>query len=364
MSAPKKVSFLATGNEIIEGDTQDTNGRYFAQTLHEAGASIFQHVIASDALDELVTALRYLLEHSDAVITCGGLGPTSDDLTRFALAQVMGKDLIFDESTWHNIEARMKQFQLKAVPSNRQQALFPEGADIYPNENGSANACYVAWQGKHIFMLPGPPKECRPIFNAHVISKLDSLSFFDKKQTFRWLTMGVSESEISEQVDAIAKKDGFDTGFRWSYPYLEIKVMALNQTPDMDVIAQVDALLAPNLVSTDRQTAETILEHLLENFDGTLSFINEIGESEGAVLVSHEKILTDSQHDISFIVKADPPVHANFFEPGNTTFTCQGIKKGELIYEHRMRVPRRGPEVAKYAQAYTAWQLGRFLKQL
>jgi len=100
----KRISFLATGNEIIEGEIQDTNGNYFARTLHELGATIYQHVQVSDNRDEICNALHYLLAHSDAVIITGGLGPTSDDNTRYAVAEVTQKELIFDDASWKYIE--------------------------------------------------------------------------------------------------------------------------------------------------------------------------------------------------------------------------------------------------------------------
>jgi isocitrate dehydrogenase len=360
----KRISFLATGNEIIEGESQDTNGNFFARTLFDLGATIYQHVQVSDTREEICNALRYLLAHSDAVIITGGLGPTSDDNTRYAVAEVVQRPLIHDEESWKKIEERFKKFNLKLVASNRQQALFPEGAEIYPNENGSAPACTLTFGEKQLFMLPGPPAECRPIFETNVIAKLQVLGFFHKKQMFRWLTLGLSESELGEKIDALAKSKGFETGFRWTYPYLEAKLFAQTDEPDMDVVDAVNDLLAPNCVSRERQHAHRALEQLLSESDLIIYLVQEESIEP---LLSHASIKVISEKNIPeqglvFKVETNPKIASEFTGLAIMEFSCQGYNNGRLIYEHQFSVPRRGPEIIKFAKAYAAWQLGRFLR--
>ncbi|MFI4955783.1 MAG: competence/damage-inducible protein A [Gammaproteobacteria bacterium] len=362
----KNISFLATGNEIIEGEVQDTNGQYFAATLHDKGAKLYQHVHVSDDRDDICTALRYLLEHSDVVITTGGLGPTSDDNTRFAVAEETGCELKFDEPSWETIRARMATFNLKAVDSNRQQALFPEGADIYPNANGSAPACHLAWKGKHIFMLPGPPRECRPIFDSRIMPMLESLSFFDKRERFQWITMGLSESEIAETIDAMANPHGFETGYRWSYPYLTIKVMAKDKHPDTEVLSAIDALLEPYCVSRDRKNALEVLDDILMDSSETIFLVDEINAELASPLVTHPNIIPIDRNGISkkgliFVVASLPKISKDLNKPGSIAFSCEGFLNGERVYQHQFSVPMRGAEIIHSARAYTAWQLGRYL---
>lgn len=368
MTTPK-ISFLATGNEIIEGDIQDTNGGYFARTVYELGASIYQHMAASDTMEEIIAALAYLLKHSDAVIVVGGMGPTSDDRTRFAVSEFTGKELIFDENSWESIQERFKRFHLNLVPSNRQQALFPEGATVYPNEHGSAPGCYVPWQNKHIFMLPGPPKECRPIFDAQIIPLLQAQSFFNKKETFRWLTLGYSESEIAEQIDAIAKPHGFDTGFRWAYPYLEIKLIAQDKQPNLAVVEQVHALLQSHCVSRNRQDAVETLTELLSSFGKLIYVANNMTEALASPFPQHQQLIdADNQNasdkEIFFSVDAYPRIIPGKMDAQTITFSSKGFINQQQKHEHQLTIPCRGPEVFLAAQAYAAWQLSVFLREL
>jgi molybdenum cofactor synthesis domain-containing protein len=365
MSNPvKKISFMATGNEIIEGDTLDTNGNYFARTLADLGVTIYQHLCVSDNIEEICTGLRYLLAHSDAVITVGGLGPTSDDLTRFAVAKVTDKNLEFDENSWKNIEERFKKFRLRLVPSNRQQAMFPAGATVLPNENGSAPACQVEWQGKLIFMVPGPPKECRPIFNEKIIPVLKENGFLNKKPIFRWLTLGLSESEIGEKIDALAKPFGFETGFRWHYPYLEIKVMAQDTHPLMEHIEEINQHLSSYCVSRDRQKADTLLEACLNQGDEPIYIVNEAIDEN---LCTHPRLIYTSSVNAAdkkqvFILRANPKISTQLDRTGTITLSCESFLEKKCVHQHELTIPIRGPEIAQYAKAYMAWQLTRSLK--
>lgn len=365
----KKISFLATGNEIIEGEVQDTNGQYFAMSLCDKGAQIFQHVHVSDDKKEIATALRYLLEHSDVVITTGGLGPTSDDNTRFAVAEVTERELEFHEPSWEAIQARLAALNVKIVASNRQQALMPQHSDIYPNANGSAPACHVEWKGKHVFMLPGPPRECRPIFDDRVVSALQAFSFFDKHPRYQWTTLGLSEGEIGETIDAMAKPFGFETGYRWSYPYLVIKVMAKDKQPDQQALSKIDALLNPYCVSRQRKNALEVLEETLAPFSENIFLVDDINADMASPLVTHPNIVSMNKQSmpekgLSFVVTSTPKISKELNKPGTIAFSSKGYVDQKLVYEDELMIPLRGKEVIHAARAYTAWQLARFVVTL
>jgi molybdenum cofactor synthesis domain-containing protein len=365
----KKISFLATGNELIEGDTQDTNGTYFARSLHDRGARIYQHMLVSDTTSEIVDALRYLLAHSDAVITCGGMGPTSDDNTRYAVSECTGETLVFHEPSWEAIEERFQRFHLKLVPSNRQQALFPEGSTVYPNQHGSAPACYFPWENKHIFMLPGPPKECRPIFDTQIIPQLQALDFFQPRHIFRWLTLGLSESEIAETIDALAKKRGFETGYRWSYPYLEIKIIAENETPDLSLIAEANYVLNPYCISRDRKDATETLKEKLRALDKIIYIDNAMVDNlDPEFMKDPHLIYMDKNEGLQrphfFSAQASPLISLQLPETQRITFSAQGYVHEQPRMKHRITLPCRGPEVILAAQAYFAWQLAQFIQKI
>ena len=265
-----------------------------------------------------------------------------------------------------NIKTRIASFNLIAVESNRQQALFPEGADIYPNTNGSAPACHLAWKGKHIFMLPGPPRECRPIFDERVMQVLEENTFFDKHERFQWTTMGLSEGEIAETIDAMAKPFGFETGYRWSYPYLVIKVMAKDHHIDREALSKIDALLDPYCVSRDRKTSFEILEEVLTDDAETVYLIDNMNAELSSPLITHPRIVSIDKDKMPekgyvFVAASSPKISKALCKPGSITFSCEGFLNGERVHQHQLTVPMRGQEIIHSARAYTAWQLGRFV---
>jgi nicotinamide-nucleotide amidase len=245
----KTISILATGDELINGDIQDANSLQFAKTLSEQGACLYQHLQASDKKQDIISGLRYLLSHSQAVITTGGLGPTSDDNTRFAIAEVIQQELKFNEMVWEDIIAHFKRRNFPMAESNRQQALFPETADLYQNLLGTAWGCHIAFDNKHIFMLPGPPKECVPLFENHVIKDLDNFGFLQQKHIYRFLTTGLIEGSIATEIDAMVKPYGLETGYRAFSPYLEIKVISYGNKIDDVLLATLHRCLGDHMVS-------------------------------------------------------------------------------------------------------------------
>lgn len=360
---PKKISCLATGNEIINGDVEDKNSGVFAKKICAEGGEIYQRIQVSDRTHEIIAALKYLLNASDAVIVTGGLGPTSDDNTRFAIADVTQKKLYFSEIAWEHIVKRFNRFNMQIPESNRQQALFPEGAALYLNENGSASGCHLEWQGKHIFMLPGPPKECQPLFEKYVMEKLEKEDFLHKKRIHRWLVLGLGEGEIAPKVDLLAKAFPVETAYRWDYPYLEIK---LNVEEAMDVaplILELDKLLGENLVSNTGLTAIEMLNAVLPHAP-EIYLVDEITKGQLSEIIKHKNLHFVNQKEdnkISFVVSASHPVNEiiDIIE-----FKFVGYVKDQQRYLHQISIPNRGPEVMEYAKNYMAWQILKFLKSL
>lgn len=358
----QKVSFLATGDEIINGDILETNNHYFAKEISKLGGTISQHSQVSDKKYQIKSALKNLLNESDAVIITGGLGPTSDDNTRFAVSEVIKKNLYFDEIAWNHIVNRLTKFNLDIHESNRQQALFPEKSKIYPNINGTAFGCYIYWNKKHIFMLPGPPKECFPIFNKYVIKKLKKLNFFLKKEIHRWLTIGLIEGEIASKIDFLTRNTGYDTSFRWAYPYLEIKVTSINNQKDRKIINQINETLISHTVSKNGEYADKILKDVL------------LGLAENIFIVGNQLIqnyIIDLNHPYLFVLNQDENkknINKFFLKTIVSEFEVKlevsGYAKQTIRYNHQVSTPNRGVEIDLYIKEYFAWQFAVFIKQV
>lgn len=273
-----QIGFLATGNEVVEGDILNTNGQNIARRLVETGLTIGMHVATSDREAELEAGLRFLLTHHDTVITIGGLGPTSDDRTRFVISKVLNQPLVFDEKSWQNIRERFARFNLKWTDdlenANRQQALFPEGATILANDNGSAAGCAMTYQDKKIFMLPGPPNECLPMFEKFVLPVLVK-KVVNKTTKLQWLLLGAIEGEIASLVDAAVKNYPVITGYRIAQPYLEVKIY-VTEAIDLDALNSVmEKIVSPYLVSTNKKTASELLSDAIEQFTTVISITDK-----------------------------------------------------------------------------------------
>lgn len=249
----KGIGLLATGNELTEGDILNTNTHEIAHVLTENGLPVGFHMTVSDQETDIRDALKFLLKHHRIVIITGGLGPTSDDRTRFALCKAVGKELKFDEGTWQYICKRtLERFGHEPHPSNRQQALFPTEAQIIPNPNGSAAGCYILHKNKLIFMLPGPPKECLPMFSDVVLPMLlIQKKLKHEKLKLSWNIQGVSESEIAALIDDAVKAYPVITGYRANHPFIEIKIYTVKHDNYDEMLEIVEKIIAPYKIKSN-----------------------------------------------------------------------------------------------------------------
>ena len=225
----KRVGFVATGEELINGDTLETNATHFAHTLIKNNIQPGQRVVVGDDQQEIEQAIRYLFPGHEALITIGGLGPTIDDRTRYALSAALSCRLVFNEQTWQWIFGRLTEKGFPIPDTNRQQALLPENANPIHNANGTAAACYFQHEGKDIFMLPGPPKECFPIFHDVVLPKLQENGYAYKIYRKSWLLIRANEGLLASQLEKLMANSQCNLGYCIRSPYLEIKLWSENQ---------------------------------------------------------------------------------------------------------------------------------------
>lgn len=244
-----RVGLLATGNELTEGDILNTNGQTIAQALVQHGFEIGLHVVAADNDADLEAALTFLLPTHKAIILTGGLGPTSDDRTRQALSKVTHAELQFDETVWQNIcERAQTRYGRQPHPANRQQALFPQGAVVLPNPEGSAAGCKMQYQNNLIYMLPGPPHECLPMFENFVLPDLITNIPHENRIKLSWQLQGALEGEIAALIDEAVKNYPVITGYRANKPYLEVKIYSYKHDKFDEMIIEIKKIISPYLV--------------------------------------------------------------------------------------------------------------------
>jgi nicotinamide-nucleotide amidase len=200
-----KIELVTIGDELLLGFTIDTNAAWLGRELSAIGVEIARRSTVGDDAAQIVEAVREALDRTGAVITTGGLGPTSDDITRSAIAGLFNRKMRFDENIFAGIKARWESRNLTGpLPeSNRVQAEVPEGAEILNNQNGTAPGIWITELGRWVAMLPGVPREMRGIFENELLPRLQKLA--PDAGVVRSLTLrttGIAESSIADKIGA------------------------------------------------------------------------------------------------------------------------------------------------------------------
>ena len=168
------AEIILVGTELLLGDIIDTNGKFLARSLASLGVNLFYQTVVGDNRERLLDVIRRALGRSDLVIFSGGLGPTADDLTRETVAEALGLELREDAETAGRLRAFFAGRNM--TPNNLKQALVPEGARVLTNDWGTAPGLYIHAGLRHVFLLPGPPRELEPMFEARVRPILEEMS--------------------------------------------------------------------------------------------------------------------------------------------------------------------------------------------
>ncbi len=190
------VEILSVGTELLLGNVVNSDAQMLSQKLSELGLNVYYHTVVGDNPGRLRQAVEIAKSRADIILTTGGLGPTCDDLTKQVLAETFGKKLVFHPDIADDLRAWFAARGRQMTENNLQQAQLPEGCTIFPNACGTAPGCAFEAEGKHILMLPGPPSECRDMFEKQAASYLAALSEgVIVSRTLKIFGMGESELE-------------------------------------------------------------------------------------------------------------------------------------------------------------------------
>lgn len=268
------IAILATGNEIVQGDTPNSNGQNIAKALASDGMPVGLHMSCTDQETEIYDCLRFLSHTHSVIIVIGGLGPTSDDRTRIALAEFTQTQLVEYHEALIHIESRLKRANLQMNEGNRQQALFPPEVTLLPNPNGTAMGCIFNKNNQRIILLPGPPRECLPMFMEHVLPVL-KMVFSRTDPLLKWLLLGVAEGEIAGILDAALVGIQCEIGYRLDTPYVEFKVRCKSeQVKEVEQII-TDVFTKHHVVALEEKASKS-LRARLETISQPLGIVDEV----------------------------------------------------------------------------------------
>jgi nicotinamide-nucleotide amidase len=300
------AELIAVGDEVLAGHTVNSNASHLAIALATVGVEVRWHAAVGDREDDIVDALRRACSRASVVLVCGGLGPTPDDLTRHAAARLL--DVPLDESP-EALEHMRRIFESMCrsmAESNRRQALFPRGATLMPNDNGTAWGFNIACEGTPCYFLPGVPKELyamTPGVLRDIAARVEGAAL---RHVAQLRTVGIGESDMVVRLSELLTRGGDpEVGTYASEGILTIR--AIGQRKDeVERLADAIAERLGDLVYTrDDRSLEEVLVRTMSGSGRTLALAESctgglVGEMitrvsgssavlvEGAVVYSNE----------------------------------------------------------------------------
>jgi competence/damage-inducible protein CinA-like protein len=203
-----KAEIIAVGSELLTPDRIDTNSLFLTEELSKLGIEVLRKTIVGDNHELLAEAFRDALHRVPVVIASGGLGPTEDDLTRETVADLLNRKLRRNDDVVRHIEARFRSFKRDMPAVNLRQAMVPEGAEVLENPRGTAPGLWLEDQGRMIALLPGPPRELKPLFLEQVLPRLQRRVSGVRMFKRELRVTGLGESHVEERIRPIYTRYG------------------------------------------------------------------------------------------------------------------------------------------------------------
>lgn len=318
------AEIISVGTELLMGNIVNTNAQYISQRLADLGIDCYLQTTVGDNHDRLVEAVHNALRRADIVILTGGLGPTADDLTKETVADAFGKKLALDEASLEYIKLRFAKMGHNMSPNNIKQAYFPEGCIILPNPNGTAPGCIVESAAKAAILMPGPPKEMVPMFEASVLPYLEKRSGFTLKSKMLRI-FGKGESSVEYELRDIMANQTNPT----IAPYALNGEMKLRVTARCRAGEDADAIMRPMINEVKQRIGDYIY-----SYDG-LELHEEIARllSKSGLTIAVAESCTGGMLAAKLI---SVPGSSNWFKEGCITYSNEskmrrlGVKKEAL----------------------------------
>jgi nicotinamide-nucleotide amidase len=272
------AEIIAVGSEMLTPQRVDTNSLYLTAELNNLGVEVVTKCVIGDDRDRLADAILRALSRSAILIISGGLGPTEDDLTREATAQALDRKLVFHGEIAEALEQRFLRAKRKMAEVNKRQAFVIEGAEILPNDRGTAPGQWVEESGAVAMLLPGPPHELKAMFERQCLPRLARLV---PKQVIRTLFLrvtGMPESDLDQLISPVYKKyENPATTILAANGDLQIHLRArCNTEAEAEVLlaevgGPIELLLGDRIYSRNGDPLEAVVGELLRKSHSTVS---------------------------------------------------------------------------------------------
>lgn len=264
-----KAEIIAVGTEILLGDIVNTNSAYLARELALLGIDVYHQSCVGDNEQRLIDTFSEGLKRSDIIITTGGLGPTSDDITKEVACKIFDQEIELDKKSLEKIEKFFRNLGIEMTENNKKQAYFPKNSIILENENGTAPGAILSKDKKIIIILPGPPKEMIPMFEYKVKPYLKSMNkevLISKTLKF----FGIGESTLeSKIIDIIKEQSNPTVAIYVSNMELRLRITAKAENEDkanesiIPIIKKVKDRVGEFVYAEDNISIEEVVSKML-----------------------------------------------------------------------------------------------------
>lgn len=271
---PLRAAILAVGSELLTAGRIDTNSLFVTSLLNDLGIEVHYKSVVGDDRTELAAHVRIALERVDLLVVTGGLGPTDDDLTREVVAEVLGRPLEENADVLAGIAERFAMRGLRMPSVNVRQAQVPRDAVVLDNPNGTAPGLWIEHDGKGIALLPGPPREMRPMLERLVIEHLRPRAGDVRLRRRVIKIAGRTESRVEELTQPrystwLAREPQVQTTILAAPGQIELHLSARGtDTAALDraldaCVSEIGSILTSDIISTDGQSLEEVVGQLL-----------------------------------------------------------------------------------------------------
>ena len=288
-----KAEIIAIGSELVLGQTIDTNSAWLSKRLSDVGVRVAYHTTVADDMEAIKEAVKLAASRARLIILTGGLGPTKDDLTREAVAELCSRPLMENKAARAHIEAIIKRRHGKVLPSHLKQALLPRRARHLKNPVGSAAGFRLKLARATLITLPGVPREMRGMFEEEVLPWLKKSAVKRGAILTRIIrTVGLPESEVDLRIGHLMSQGNPDVGTGAKDGMVDVRITARGKTVALArrllrrTEAEIKKLLGDAIFGTDDETLETACARLLLVKSKTLA----VAESATGGLISSRLI--------------------------------------------------------------------------
>ena len=272
------AEIIAVGSELLTPDKLDTNSLWLTDQFNVLGVEVVSKSVVGDDRRRLTDALRSAMARSQVIVMTGGLGPTEDDLTRDAASAALGRELVFHQEICDQIEERFRRFNRKMADINKRQAWVLDGAEVLPNERGTAPGQWYHKDGIALMLLPGPPSELKAMFEKQCRPRLEKLLPPQVIRTRFYRSVGLTESDLDQLIAPVyTRYTNPATTILAVSGEIHIHLRARCSTAEQaeaileEVCGQIEPLLGDRIYSNNGDSLEKVVGDLLRKRNARLS---------------------------------------------------------------------------------------------